>query len=737
MRGGPELNDEPVTLEQVANSVRRSWLPTPATVFWLDAFGHPLSASLLLRTSPPAPSPAAMRDPGPPSAAGAACDGDPTPGEPDEDITGTKIPLSTAYSTTMRLSSVGEGGRGSSGESAGAPSWAAVYAAVQLEDFDRRIKSHIQGVGQGLDLARRYHAYTVNASLLTDGSAAVTATAARLAQRNGPCRTDLGPGESHVAPSCSSSGGFLSSTGSSRDRSDSGSKVVSLALFDRFVQVCAEPSAQAAWQLEAGFAIKAATDAAFAVQASGMGQHELREALRCGRLAASIACAAAAALLPFAKAVVASAYSCYAHGGCAGAWAGFLPRQQVEDMLRAQAVREGGPGAFLLRLSSSRACEMAISYAARDSGTQSDGGGAASTETRVRGDGAAATCSGEGDIRIVHEILQLSLSGNGVVLRGNEYDGPGHAVCALHDVLKSPCLAASLAIVGWAMPGDAAVGGSHPLSEANALSSFDDLISQAFVDSKQLLHTGARTSPPSGTGLAFLAHALYGSSLAHVSVAAPLGQLIFARETAQAPLRRLALPSGAYERMRRAADHAIRVTHALPGVTSPEALAATAWAGPLPVPAPSVLPTAVQYSSSSKNTPRRYTFAGFHAALVYEDTLARLKDKPPGSYLLRASQSQRSSAVLAFVDASGKVQQSIISPDTSSAGMGKVICSGNTFPSLLSVLLAYSIPPAAGATALLKAAVPPASNDVRIAPLRSGVAIDSTLASAACFEVPS
>ena len=46
--------------------------------------------------------------------------------------------------------------------------------------------------------------------------------------------------------------------------------------------------------------------------------------------------------------------------------------------------------------------------------------------------------------------------------------------------------------------------------------------------------------------------------------------------------------------------------------------------------------------------------------------------------------------------------------------LSNVICSGNKFPTLHSVILAYSIPPDAGRSALLRAAVPPSSNSIEL-----------------------
>jgi hypothetical protein len=90
----------------------------------------------------------------------------------------------------------------------------------------------------------------------------------------------------------------------------------------------------------------------------------------------------------------------------------------------------------------------------------------------------------------------------------------------------------------------------------------------------------------------------------------------------------------------------------------------------------------------------------------------------PPAPLPRASslQSQRGSAVLAFVDSLRRVQQSIISPDPLTPG--KVTCSGNVFASLQAVIHAYSTPVRAAdgssGSALLTDPIPPADRSVTL-----------------------
>ena len=648
-----------------------------------------------------------------------------------------------------------------------------VCAAVTLEDFERQVELRIDGVKPLVfALANKYSAYAVKCAGFTARSSRHSAAAA--ATPAGPSRTDPSqrghcPGRPEPAAVNLEAMGSdaAASTGTpaavpARDGSDApppmgrsglydeprpdsflavhkdASWVVPLTLFDRFVRSCAEPSAQAAWHLQARFAVRAAAEAAFMeIRASGMGQRALSDLLLTGRVTASVAFAAAAALLPFATAVVASAFSAYAHGGCAGAWAGFLPSRKAEDMLRAQAVREGGPGGYLLRLRNSRVCEVVISYTALEG---ADTGGPRS---------AASGASNDGGICVVHESLGLSPSGTGVVFRKVEYPAYGHAVCAQRAFLKSPCLTASLAVIGWAMPADPAVSALESCGVfPSALSAFSDLVAPAVTEAaiaQHYLEAGAAASPFThvGAGLPLLSCALYGRDLARLPCAAaftdpvvhPVVQLLRLCDEQQRAGRFL-LPALSFSRMHTAANHKLCVSHALPGVTSPAALATTAWAGPLPVPSPDVLPTASQFSSGSTKTLHPYAFSGFHAALIYEQTLARLSHKRPGSFLLRESQSRRGSAVLAFIDADGKLQQSIISPETSStcAGSEKAVCSGNTFSSLHSVISAYSKPPAVGTPPLLRAAVPPASD--RVSPRSFDLAADTLVFSnAARFEV--
>ena len=286
-----------------------------------------------------------------------------------------------------------------------------------------------------------------------------------------------------------------------RDRSDA-NWVVPLTLFDRFVRICAEPSAQAAWRVNARLAVRTAAEAALKeARVSGMCQRSLDELIVSGRFAADVAFASGAALLPLSTAVVRSAFSAYGHGKCPGAWADFLPRQQVEEKLRAQAVREGGPGAFLMCSHGARPCVVLLSYTAH-------------SDSRDRGNG----------ISVIHEILELSPGGS-VILPGIEYPALAQAVCANRAFLKSPCSAES---ADWAPP--AGPTNTTPAAQAgvetcgpfpSALSSSSGLLESAAEEAHALGRfmqhgAGAPLFTHVGTGLPILVYALYGRDLSRL-----------------------------------------------------------------------------------------------------------------------------------------------------------------------------------------------------------------------------
>ena len=80
-------------------------------------------------------------------------------------------------------------------------------------------------------------------------------------------------------------------------------------------------------------------------------------------------------------------------------------------------------------------------------------------------------------------------------------------------------------------------------------------------------------------------------------------------------------------------------------------------------------------------------------------------------------QSHHGCVVLAFVDSAGHLQQSLIAPSPDTTMPGKVHCSGNKFPSLQAVIIAYATPPVAksdrhDARALLRIVIPPADRSV-------------------------
>jgi len=423
--------------------------------------------------------------------------------------------------------------------------------SVTLGDFEQRIKERIEGVEEALSLARKFAPYAVRGRPFKETQHCGTVTSVHGAGQ--PFMTAKAPDDARspvpyqaMPPGCAFASGphvrmapppsgahssvsigfqhpvmhtLLSTTleaGGSRTLEE----VVPLVLFDRFVRCCAEPCAQAAWLLQAESAVKAAAAAACdAVILSGAGEKQLRDLLVSGQFSASVAFAAATALLPYSTAVVASAFAAYAYGGCAGAWAGFLPRQQAELMLLEQARKDSandsnnGPGLFLLRLSGSRACEIAVSYVAAGPPGPAEGhsrggstSGGCARSTALSGDGSTAHSS-DSELRVVHEILQLSSSGSGFVLRGVEYPAPAQAICANRSFLKPPSLTASLAVVGLALPSIESVA-----TVKNVLLPFDILLEEANREAERVLDDLRAESGPISVadGLPLLVDAMCG-----------------------------------------------------------------------------------------------------------------------------------------------------------------------------------------------------------------------------------
>ena len=745
----PSGSDSARIQRDIETKVLQSWLASAAVVCWLAWFGHPVVDGAPL-PSLDATATAATRSCPCALLTSGGCGGIIGEVPATMDGTGGDDDSSVRSSTRTVPSLAFEGGSGSSGgRSCDCASSALsflceptpdssddifpIYAAVTLEQFNRELDQHLEGVMPALACAYEHRAYAVKGcgvvarprgsgpeaptdhvpSTLCEPSPhppAESRLSAALPGSSVQQRAQVGgnpEGTLEMPAEVFSQDGVCKLL---EKHADAG-WIVPLTLFDRFVRTCAEPSAQATWHLQARVAVHAAVEAAFnEALAQGVCQPVLRDLLMSGRFASSVASTASAALLPFSTAVVASAYSSFDHGGCAGAWAGFLPRQQAEEYLRVQTALEGGPGAFLLRLSSSRACEIVMSYTAHD--THAGGGCSGADCDGV--DGVA--CSG--GVRVFHEFLPLSRTGDGYELRGVIYPTPALAVCASHAFLKSPCVAASMAVVGWAprtTTTPAAPAGEETLSPfPSAPRPCSGLVESAAAEAHMLLQASAGALPFThvGTGLPFLAYALYGRDLACLptswALAGPLVQFLSTYGNERSASSCFA--PDALDRMRNAATHAVRVSHVLPKAVSPAALAATAWTRPLPVASPGII-RVFEDTGSCRSAPHCYAFSGFHAPLSYKQTCARLANKPPGSFLLRSSQGQRSCAVLSFVDAAGTVQQCTIAPDTAAAGTGKVICSGYKFPSLLSVLRAYSQPPPGGAP-LLRFPVAPASRHI-------------------------
>jgi hypothetical protein len=110
----------------------------------------------------------------------------------------------------------------------------------------------------------------------------------------------------------------------------------------------------------------------------------------------------------------------------------------------------------------------------------------------------------------------------------------------------------------------------------------------------------------------------------------------------------------------------------------------------------------------------------FHGLLTYEATVTRLTHQPPGSYLLRMSQSQRHHIVIAYVSAVGTVAQTIVGP-VSNPGYapGAVSCSGTNFESLHAALTAY-------ASSLLKFPVEPKDPSIGLTTAGQGLCFRSS-----------
>lgn len=108
-------------------------------------------------------------------------------------------------------------------------------------------------------------------------------------------------------------------------------------------------------------------------------------------------------------------------GVAPGAWAGFASRADVESALAAT-----GPGTYILRLSSTRACTIALSYIPRGSSPSS----------------------------VVHEIVHTSPSVDGFLFRGRTYTHMPALLSAESATLTFPCVlaAANAAAAGAGCP---------------------------------------------------------------------------------------------------------------------------------------------------------------------------------------------------------------------------------------------------------------------------------------------
>lgn len=439
--------------------------------------------------------------------------------------------------------------------------------------------------------------------------------------------------------------------------------VVSLADLEHFLCVCAAPLEMRVWEVRADAAALAVADAAVRVNGatappptSASGSALLRRLADEGSLETAAAAAAVDALVPAALAVTASALAAFSRGGVPGAWAGFMPRATAEAMLLRQAASEGGTGAFLVRLSSSKAGEVVLSYVARGRGAS---GGAGAT---------AAAVDGGGD-RVQHEILKLSAAADGYTLRGHDFATISHALCAApsRSFLRSPCTEAVLALQGLTPP-----TAMHHARDAT------------------------RCAAP-WRGLLAPAADLFAAADAGDAKVALLLDALCGPDAVRPPQQLLE----AYTRCLGSASEALRQPQPPPrALEPPPAAAATTRPG-----------------SGGPASLCKFACDGYHGALSYDDARARLAGLPAGSYLLRSSRTQRGSTVLAFVDAAGNPQQALISPST--AVEGGITLSGYEFKSISHALLAYSLAPepaAAGTPGAVQAhlirSVPPAASSI-------------------------
>jgi len=315
----------------------------------------------------------------------------------------------------------------------------------------------------------------------------------------------------------------------------------------------------------------------------------------------------AQALLPLASDIFADAVNSSIYGGTQGVMAGFLPRREIEQCLRA----DGRIGAFAIHLSDTEACGVTLSYLAPPlSPSLPD-------EMVSR------------EPRIINETLKLNTLASGYTLGGIDYPSLATALASNKLSLRYPCIIASLS------------------TRLGVIKSAEILAPQqkepSWVQFDTLMRAGIGAIDRTNFNSIFMGRIRLASK-----------QVYLARIDANKTLHISMLPSDAMMR--------------IPG--GPASLV-------------------------------RYKFAGFHGAIGYDKTLEQLKNQPIGSHLLRASLNQRGSVILAFVDGNRKIQQSIISPDSTDPMSRQVINSGNYLPSLFAFLKAYSIAAEPGSSPLL------------------------------------
>jgi len=323
----------------------------------------------------------------------------------------------------------------------------------------------------------------------------------------------------------------------------------------------------------------------------------------------------AQALLPLATDILADAINSSCYGGANGAWAGFLPQEQVIECLKA----DGRVGAFMISLNGTG--QLVISYLTSPEGDEDIGP------------------------RIKHEILEINYSVpegplDRFILGGINYPSVAEALANSKLFLKHPCVIGALSTV-FGSVSSAKV--ATPKQIPSPWVQFDNLMqAQCGQIDRREFNSEYRSLIELASQRVYLAKD-------------KLDDRDYLKIYNSSAMSRLMV------------------------------------------------------SGDPSNNLRKYAFDGYHGILNYPNTCERLKDKLPGTYLLRASQSKKGSILLSFVSAARITLQCIINPSTEEPG--KVVIelssgSNKTFDSLLDAILTLSSPASEGMVPMLQNALP-------------------------------